>query len=910
MPAAPLAVGLRAKIVRPHLPSDYVVRARLLRLLDRGLERRLTLVVAPGGFGKTTLLTAWDPAGYNLAWVSLDEGDRDVRAFVRTFVGAVQTAIPGFDIGVLSLLNLGELPPSLTIAAHLADALAELPGVAIVLDDYHVAQGDEINELVRLLLARLGPNTRLVISSRHEPSLPVATLRARSELVEIRLEQLTFTDDEAREFLEHAFPRSPTVFDAARLVEHTEGWPAGLRLAVLAMTDVTEGVRPAAGHQVRSAQYAREFLITDVLAAQPTEIRELLLRAAVLDRFCAPLLDALYAEPDASARGAEWLEALNRANLFITLQSADGEWCRFHHLFRDALHRELLARHGSRFVADLHQRASAWFTGQNLIDEAIKHALAAGNDRHAASLVAENLHPLLDREDDPGRLESWLRLLPPEVANRDPAVLLARGWLLFLRNRVGEIPALLRSVEALLDDDTRDEASREALRGTADILWGYVWGGTRSDNAQLLASSAAAIARVPWHWRAARGHAEYLHATAMTRSAREADALRWIEECRATVTHTDGARLGMILRAEAQMHYWSLRIADLAGTAREKTKLGHEQGLRNTATWGHVFSGLASYAWNDLDAAHEHFAAAMANRAHVGMALALDTAFGFAVTLQALGDEDGAEATLFDMAELLDEIGSHEPSNLLASCQARLALARDDIDEADRLLRRMRDDPALSFPSFIEVPMVTRARWLLLQGTRPSLQEATELVERLHQRAALHGHPLGRIRAGAVEALVLQTSGNTEGALAVLEDVMAIAKAGDLLRFFVDFGPPMRRLLVELERQTVPSNAYLALILAAFPATTEPLGTAVPSRPRVDASSVDALTRRELEVLRLLDARMSNKEIARALSIAVETVRKHAVNIYQKLQVGSRREAVSRAHGLGLLRVVPRSTDE
>jgi LuxR family maltose regulon positive regulatory protein len=292
----------------------------------------------------------------------------------------------------------------------------------------------------------------------------------------------------------------------------------------------------------------------------------------------------------------------------------------------------------------------------------------------------------------------------------------------------------------------------------------------------------------------------------------------------------------------------------------------------------------------------------------MGLALAVDSAIGLAITWQALGDDDQARGALLDMALFLNDIGSIGPIKLLRSCQARLALSRGDLEEAGRQLRLVRDDGSAQFPSFVELPEVTRARWLLLQGTASSLEEVGSIVAALRRRATLRQNALSVLRAECLQALWLQAQGDTEGALAVLSEVVALTRPGEVIRHLVDLGPPMHRLLVELDRWTSPSDPFLARLIAAIPSTTGPLVVAAPSRPERGAQAVDALTWRELEILGYLDARMSNKEIARLLYISAGTVKRHTANIYQKLGVGSRREAVSRAHSLGLLRVKTQAT--
>jgi LuxR family maltose regulon positive regulatory protein len=333
----------------------------------------------------------------------------------------------------------------------------------------------------------------------------------------------------------------------------------------------------------------------------------------------------------------------------------------------------------------------------------------------------------------------------------------------------------------------------------------------------------------------------------------------------------------MGLRGEARLHYVNLRNRELTGTAGDLLRIAQAGHLERTGAVGQLFAGLASYVRNDLFKARDHFQAVLATRGRGGMACALDSGLGLTLASQALGDEQQAHAVLLEMAVLLDAAETKGPFRLLRSCQARLALGRGDLDEAGRLLRTIRDDNAVAHPSYIEVPEITLARWLLLQGMPSSLEEVAAIVDGLRLQASVRGHVLGVLRAELVSSLLLQARGDMEGAISTLRDVVALARPGDVLRHFVDFGPPMQHLLVDLESRTVPADPYLAKLLAAFPATTGPLLAAAPSRRDGETPSLDALSPRELEVLTLLEARLSNKEIAGTLYIAPETVKRHTL---------------------------------
>ena len=470
------------KLLRPRLPVDAVERPRLLAALDAGRDRPLVLLSGPAGAGKTTLLGQWLAArGRPVAWLTLDARD-DAPGVLAHLVAALQPQAPGTGRAALGLLRLpGAVPPA-DLGAALADELAALPGdgeAVVVIDDLHEAMDPGVGDLLDALLRHPPPALRLVLATRVDPPLPLARLRARGLLAEVRAADLRFTAGEAAAFLDRALPAPLAPATVARLTAPVEGWAAGLRLTAIALRAGPDaGGAPAGAGGGRA--HAQEYLLEEVLGRQPPAVQDFLLRTAVPERFCVPLAGALLESGPAGAGGqaagpgpggaGALLAAVVRAGLFVSVLDAPPAaapvpaaaagpgaagvapaetWYRYHGLFRDLLRRELRARRGPADERALHARAGAWCGAAGLVDEGVHHHLAAGDAGAAAALVEAHIHPALEAGRWPA-LERWLALLPPETVRR-PALAAARGWLAARRGRFDALPALLPAARALLD---------------------------------------------------------------------------------------------------------------------------------------------------------------------------------------------------------------------------------------------------------------------------------------------------------------------------------------------------------------------------------------------------------------------------------------------------------------------------
>lgn len=431
------------KLNIPRLSDDLVNRPHLLERLNRGLDRKLTLISAPAGYGKTTLAVIWlQDCPLRVAWLSLDEDDSDLVVFLTYLVAAVQNIFPDACPQTQSLVKAPQLPPVDYIATTFIDEINDLlqdlsassgPGFILVLDDFHTVHNDLINQLLTKVVNNLPLQMHLVICTRIDPHLPLASLRVHRHMMEIRTPDICFSQEEVNTYLEQVLGEKQSSETAALLEEKTEGWVAGLRLAALSMRSIND---PAAfvtnfkgvHHNIM------DFLVNEVLARQPKAVNDFLLQTSPLKRFCVPLCEAV---TDFNLdESQEILAEIELQNLFLVPLDFERGWYRYHHLFQDVLHGRLQDRFSREEVEILHRKASAWLARNGFIGEALRHALASGAVIEAAQLVEENRHSALNREDWP-TLERWLDMLPEEIIQRNPALLLAKAWVLDIRGQLG-----------------------------------------------------------------------------------------------------------------------------------------------------------------------------------------------------------------------------------------------------------------------------------------------------------------------------------------------------------------------------------------------------------------------------------------------------------------------------------------
>ncbi len=914
---------VETKLLLPEPRRELVLRPRLLDLLRRGSRCKVTLISAPAGFGKTTLLASWFGAasstprrGHRVAWVSLDERDREATSFWTYLLQALDRAVPGSAAAGLTLLHSGQAPVE-TVLAGLVNELSVLPDeVTIVLDDYHLADGGEVATGMAFLVDHLPPQLRLAIGTRADPALPLSRLRVGGELVEIRASDLRFTGGEVAGYLNDLHDLDLPPADIAALETRTEGWIAALQLAALSLGDRDDRADFIAGF-AGDDRFVLDYLADEVLGRQPPDVRRFLLDTSILDRLTGSLCDAVSPLPGRAGdrAGAAMLEAVDRANLFLVRLDDRRGWYRYHRLFADVLRAHLLVERPDDVPA-LHRRAARWYTEAGQPEAAFSHALAGGDREGAADLV-ERSYRALGRERREDLLRRWAHELPADAVRDRPVLAIALVGGLMASNVFDGVAPRLDHVERLLarpaadlvvadpDELPRVPAAVEMYRAALALVGGDPRGAIARarraidaavDGDDLITGAAAALSGLA-SWTTgdlATAHASYTTALpALARAGHTADVLG----CSIALADME-LRLGHLRQAERTFGR-ALALAEMQASAGAGV-------MRGTAD---MLVGLSRVAWyhNDLSAV----AKLLRRSDELGEAAALaQNPYRWRVGLARLR---AAQGDLSTALELLDDaervyVGDYSPNvQPIHATRARVLAARGDIGEALDWARRHRvtKDDDLSYVR--EYEHLSLARVLLAEhaatGSLQVLEDAAALLDRLLAAARAGARTGTVIEVEVLRAVTQHARGASDASLQALRHAVELAEPDGWVRVFVDAAPVVADLLHELAGNEPPS-AFLRGLLAAASghedATTDAAGDTTPA-PGPVARLVDPLSVRELEVLRLLGSDLDGPAIARRLVVSLNTVRTHTKHIYTKLDVNSRRAAVSKAHRLGLL---------
>jgi LuxR family maltose regulon positive regulatory protein len=880
-------VLLKTKLHVPAARPELVPRPHLIDRLNEGLRRKLTLVAAPAGYGKTTLLSSWAArCGQPVAWLSIDDRDNEPTRFLSYLIAAVQTveALPGQEI-----LSAVQSSQSSVIVDWLPVLINQLDNITnpfvLVLDDYHLITAPAIQQALAFLLEHQPSQMHLVIATRKDPPLPLPRLRARGQMVELRQADLRFTPEETAAFLKRVTDTEFSAEDVSALVGRTEGWIAGLQMAALSIRereDVARLISTFGG----SHEYIVDYFAAEVLAQQPEPIKNFLLQTSVLDRLCGSLCDAVTGQ----SNGQQTLEQLQRANLFVVPLDSEHAWYRYHHLFRDLL-RKQLQQEQPGVVPELYQRASRWCEDHQLFDEAIEHALAAHDEQRLARLLDDHAEDFFLRGESVTLLR-WIAALPDEQRRARPALGIIQAVMLSAVGNLREAERVLQEVDhALAPLEEAVPQNREIL-GEAAAAHALV--ATYQDDPQVtLRHARRALEYAPGDtsWRGsvllARSNANFLigdvpacladlEAALLIATAQHNHLLALFEMAKlAQTSWTHGQLTRAVQVCQTALHYIDQNA--LAGSTMCNQIL---------ITWGALLCER-----NDLDQAAEYVLRGLELSRSSQDVLDQLLAYRTMARLCIAQHNPPAAEEYLQQAEDLSQ-SYHLPLQHLSTLigvKAQFLIRQGKLAEADAELHRLdvAAEPKIPFAYYGRV-YVSLAQLHLARG---NLAAAEQTLDRLYEHSQISGQRRWIMSVQILRAMLYLTRRDLAQALSALEKAIDLSEPAGFIQEFLDEGEPMRQLLVEAVRHKVKPE-FAQQLLNRFPSDRvahQPIGL------------VEPLSDREIEVLQLVAEGRSNQEIAARLYLSLRTIKFHTSNIYGKLGVKNRTEAVAKARELGLL---------
>jgi len=882
----------------PQLPHGFVARPRLSRQLNEAMRHGVVLLSAPAGYGKTTLLAeALQELEIPAGWISLDDGDNDLGSFWMYVVSALQNVDPALGQPVLDAFESPEPPPMRWLLTSLVNTLSNLDhDIALVLDDYQAIESLAIHDGVGFLVEHMPPSFHLVIAGRADPPLPLARWRARGVIAEIRVEELAFTNAEAATFLEKAVGTVRNAKDLEILEQRSEGWIAGLKMAALSLAgkkDVSGSIYVFSG----ANRYILDYLAEEVLARQSPRVRQFLLETSILERLSGALCDAVTEQSDSQSM----LIQLERANLFISALDAERCWYRYHQLFADVLRRQLTAAEPAR-VSRLHGRASMWFEKEGRIDEAIDHSLMGGDGARAVSLI-ESEAPRMLGQGQAARLMRYALRIPEPLLLGSPWLCVSFAWAaLMTNNQEHLLPMLSRAATACskspesLSAASRDNMQR--IRGHLLSIQSFV-ARAQGDTPRAVGFSEEANRQLPGDDpgdRVAHAVNSLNLAACYQESGEIAKAVPFLEEL-AAAGRTGGLSYAVLAAqgslAEIEMQLSRLdRAAEICKEAiAQSTKWGGALPVPGAAL-AYIVQGRLKYERNDLEGAAASLRAGFElGEMSTNLETVLKGCLSMAELAQAQGDGESALEHLQRAENLGPWVAAPPEFRQLPARKIRLELRRGDTDAAASWAR----EQEMSLPISRLPRYEQELSWLTLVRVRIATENCCELPEYLDELIRNAEHQART--ATVIECLVLKAlaqarCGASAEALNSLDRALSLAEPAGYARIFLDEGAPLVEMLRRIAAQGTRGH-YASKLLDAMATSAQSQA----KRPGL----IEPLSDRELDVLRLIASGKSNKEIAFELFLAVGTVKKHANNIFGKLGVESRTQAIARARDLGIL---------
>ncbi len=891
----PFAI-IKTKITSPDLDPAFVLRGKQIAKLDDSVKHRVTLISAAAGYGKTTLAVQWKATVSSpAAWLSVDADDNDLERFVRYLVASLRSAVPRCCQTVMELIESPQTIPEQNLVDALINDMSALDQrVFLIVDDLYLITETSIHDLIARVIEQQPECLRLVFLSRLEPPWPLPLWRVRGWVSELSDEDLRFSASESRDLVTSSLlkPVDDRVID--RLHGQTEGWPAGMRLALLALCDAANPMEAAMNVLEHSSDIS-DFLFEEVINGLPPKLREFLELTAPLDRFCAPLCDSILLDQESDPRRSdrrpsrELIDELQRRRLFLVSLDDASDWFRYHHLFKQLLYRRFGELSEPAKPSAICRHAGQWFAKQGLAEESLGYLIRGGDLETAVDTLWAALPALLTADLSRRTLSLILSKFPAKAFQQYPELILAEAFVCIAGFDLDRVAKRLADAETTIERTTCATAKRVEQQGVLNALQSFCfyWNG---DTQEAWRCGSEALRLLPSRFRISRTYATIYGIGGLMLSDRTDESFALIER---SITEDAASGSGFtsgFIACKAVMYAMCMQLDGVEQTTGKMRRVHKIAPMPDYwYSYAPYLEGLAAYERNQLDQASRGLRDAM----NFGVRLNPRHYHDVLVSLSRVAEANGEMDSAWKYADRAREfaMAACDPISVRVSdaVEARLRFA-----QGERLIEPPPPQVVDAVSYFFQIPSLIYAE-LLLEGSETAEHEqAFEYIERSLALVEPRYHRRHVIVLTLLKALALEQLGKHKSALRLLSECLRWGKELGLLRTFLDRGPKLERWL----RRLLPSHSgddYLAFLLTAFHNQ---------ANPTLDATSIadlSELSQREMDVLELMQKRLSNKQIGAKLHVTSETVKKHAQSIYRKLGVNRRREAVLQAERLGIL---------
>ncbi len=880
---------LQTKLFRPRPTSDLVLRHRLIKKLDYGLQLPFILISAPSGFGKSSLVSAWlENTEIKNAWLSLEGGDSDLIQFLQYFVEAIRKEDEFFGSRLIPLLDAPEFPPLEVLTTSLLNDLAGLKEeMLLVLDDYHFIHDTEVHQLIVNLMQFPIPHFHLVMTSRQDPPFPLIEWRKKNRLIEIRINDLTFTTEEITTFFKKSKHVSLPHSKSDSLLSLTEGWASGLRLVSFNINSV-EDVEIFISKQQSFDMLGLEEMVNNILERQPPETLEYILKASISDQFCADLLDHLCLTDKNKVLGKQGkaiVERMERSNLFIIDLDDRNNWYRYHHLFLDLLRNKAQETYPLEELQKIHEKIADWLILKGYLEDAIKHYIQAS--QWGKAIIGFNrLRRDLINKNKWQKLIQLFELFPEDIQNRDSILKITKAWILMYQFKIFEFFEFMDNIEPWNFISSTEDIGIEDLIGELNTFYAYRTYNMVMDYKLCLKQSRIALNKLTPDNLYARGLAWIfvggaLHITKDANSALEVISDGMEKEKSSLVQ----SQLYMI----SNYIYWiDGNLSALLKGSELHYQMGVKADLNEAVVNGRFFKGIAHYMSNDLENAKVQLESAYSNRWFVLGVHHINLVYALVLTYFETGEKEKAQKIADDLSEYASATGNGSLILFTQSLQAELSFRLNDYPKAKDLIDLIESTPVYPLSNF-SAPHLVYVKALIYFGEESNFNKAAQILDALEPMLQKTQNKRFLPEVYGYKAMLFAERGQDQRAFKYLNKAIELLHHGKFIRAFIDQGPKMFELLKKYANLN-GGFPYQDEILSVFESKISP-----GSKVKVD------LTFREMDILKLIHAKLTNQQIGDKLFISEKTVKRHAGSIFKKLKCKNRREAAVWADEFGIV---------